>query len=181
MPDTATWNAYMNFHLAKILPEGFLLLWGNILVSEEDNASLCDEKTELILLLICEVLQLKTNNLRANMSGEMDDFFCRRKKRFLFGVGTGAWIYMEAIFVSDIIDIVEVKRPRRSIRITLAQVDARPFQASSRRFREAESVFLWQCNVYDARVDSNRSHDNFPVKVKFCALPYHWRFDEREG
>jgi hypothetical protein len=168
----------MNFNLAKILPKRFLLLWGNILIPEEDNASLCDEQTKLILLLICKVFELKTDDLRANMPGEMNDFFCSREKCFLFGISTSAWIYMGAILVSDIVDIVEVKRARRPIRITIAQVDARLFQASSCRFRKAESVFLWHCNIYDAGVDGNRSHDDFPVKVKFCALSYHWRFDE---
>jgi hypothetical protein len=163
----------MNLNLTKILPKRFLLLWGNILVPEEDNASLCDEQTKLILLLICKVFELKADDLRANMPGEMDDFFCRREKRFLFGVSASAWIYMKAILVSDTVDIVEVKRARRSIRITIAQIDAPLFQASSCRFRKAESVFLWDCNIYDAGVDSNRSHDGFPVKVKFCALSYH--------
>ena len=72
-------TTYMDLDLPKMFPEFFLFLWGEILVSEEDDRSLCNEKSQFIFLLVCQVLQLKTHNLRADVRSQIYDFLGRRE------------------------------------------------------------------------------------------------------
>lgn len=108
----------MNFDLAIIFPKLFLLLRRDILVTEEDYTSFGNQKTKFILLLVCKVFQLKSNDLRSDMRSQMDDFFCRTKQRFLFWVGSGTWINVLTIVVSDLVYIIEVEWFRRPVWIT---------------------------------------------------------------
>jgi hypothetical protein len=58
------------------------------------------------------------------MSSQWNDFFRCRKEGLLLGIGSAAWVYVESVFVSYIVNVVEVKRTRWSIRVAIAQVDA---------------------------------------------------------
>lgn len=50
----------MNFDFAKVFPEFQLLLWRDLLITEEHNRSLSNQQSELILLLVSELSELNT-------------------------------------------------------------------------------------------------------------------------
>lgn len=66
----------MDFDLTVPLSELLLLLWGDVLVPEEHDTPLRNQQTKLVFLLVREILELKTNNLRADVCSQVNDFFC---------------------------------------------------------------------------------------------------------
>lgn len=44
-------GAYVDLDFAVPFAQGFLLLRGDVLVAEEDDAALCDEEAEFVFLL----------------------------------------------------------------------------------------------------------------------------------
>ena len=58
-----------------VVAELKLLLRTEILVTEEHYAAFSDQKSKLVFLLICQVLELETDDLGADMCGEVLDFF----------------------------------------------------------------------------------------------------------
>ena len=67
---------------------------------------------------------------------------------------------MGAIIVSHVINIVDIEGSRRTIWVSSTEVNTGFFQALSRRFRESQRVFSRGHDVYDARIDRSRGHDD---------------------
>jgi hypothetical protein len=63
----------MDLHLPKMLTQSLLLLRRNILISKENHTPLRNQQSQLILLLIRQILQLQTHNLRPDILCQMDD------------------------------------------------------------------------------------------------------------
>lgn len=88
----------MNMQRPKILTELLLLLNANVLevlVAEDNNASLCDQEGKLILLGIVQLRELKTSDLGANYWREpvgLDIWIVLGKKIRLFLIGIGATV-----------------------------------------------------------------------------------------
>lgn len=102
------WDLRMDLNFAKVLSELELLLRTEILVTEEDYTSLGDEKGEFISLLICEVLELETDDFGADVSSEVLDFLCSGEKRGLVLVCPSAGVDVFSVFIPDGVDILEV-------------------------------------------------------------------------
>ena len=64
----------MHFDLSIPLSECLLLLRSYVLIAEEDDASFCNQQTELILLLVGKLRQLHSVQLGPDMPCEMDHF-----------------------------------------------------------------------------------------------------------
>lgn len=71
-------DSYVDFNLTKPLSQFLLLLGRDVLVAEEDHTPLRNEKTQFILLLVCEILELQPNNLSSNVPCKRDNFLCCR-------------------------------------------------------------------------------------------------------
>jgi hypothetical protein len=65
----------VDLDFAVVLAELELLLRAQVLVAEEHDAALGDQKSEFISLLVGQVLELQTNDLGADVCGEVFDFF----------------------------------------------------------------------------------------------------------
>src|SRR6266536_5787771 len=70
----------MNLNLPKMFTQLLLLLRSNILISEKYHRSLSNQQCQLVFLLIRQILQLKTDNLRSDMRSQMNDFLCSGKQ-----------------------------------------------------------------------------------------------------
>ena len=73
----------MDLDFTVVLAQLFLLLWSNILVTEEYHAPLCNEECQFVSLLIGEILKLKTFNLSPDVAGQMSNFGSGREKCIL--------------------------------------------------------------------------------------------------
>jgi hypothetical protein len=62
-------GTYMDFYLTVPLTQLFLLLRSNVLVSEEYDATFCNQQGEFVFLFCGEVFQLQTLDLSANVGG----------------------------------------------------------------------------------------------------------------
>lgn len=96
----------MDLDLAKPFAKLFLLLGRDILIPEEDHAAFSDQQAQLILLLVRQVFQLQSHDLRANVSGQVNDLFCCRQECLLFWVRAGAWVHMGPVMIADLVDVV---------------------------------------------------------------------------
>jgi hypothetical protein len=97
----------VDFDFAVVLSELELFLRAEVLITEEDDASLCDQEGELVSLLVSQVFELQADYLRADVRGEVLDFF-RGGEEGCFGlVGAGAGVDVFAVCVADGVDVLE--------------------------------------------------------------------------
>lgn len=149
----------MNLDLAQPFSQRPLLLWSQVLVAEEDDAPLGDEQGELVLLRVGEVLELEALDLGADVRREVGHLGRGAEERLLGLVGAGARVGVGALRVADLVDIVQVERPRRAVGIAIAQVDAGLLEAEGRGFRKAQSVLDGLGVVDDLGDDGGWRHD----------------------
>lgn len=148
----------MNLDLAIVLAQLLLVLRRQVLVAEEDDAALGDQESQLVALLVRQVLQLQALNLRPNVCRQIRHLGGRPQQVLLGLVGTGAGIHIGVVLVADLVAVVEVQRPCWPVWVTIRQVDAglgQPFQG---RLGQAEAVLPRLCNVHNGRVDGRRCH-----------------------
>jgi hypothetical protein len=96
----------MDFDFAVVLSELELFLRAEVLIAEEDDTSLCDQESELVSLLVSQVLELQADYLRADVCGQVLDFF-RGGEEGCFGfVSAGAGVDVFAVCVADGVDVL---------------------------------------------------------------------------
>lgn len=100
----------MDLDFAKIPAQLELLLRAEILVAEENNAALGNEKCELIFLLVGQVLELQADNFGADVRSQILDFFGGREECGLVLVCASAGVDVLAVLISDSVDILEKER-----------------------------------------------------------------------
>jgi hypothetical protein len=64
----------MDLDLTEPFAKLLLLLWGDILVSEEDNTPFRNQKAQLVFLLVVEILELQPHDFGSNVLGKVNDF-----------------------------------------------------------------------------------------------------------
>lgn len=82
----------VNLNLTKILPKLELLLRAKILVTEEHDAALSDQKREFVSLLVGQVFELQADDLGADVRGEVLDFLGGGEEGGFVLVGAGAGV-----------------------------------------------------------------------------------------
>lgn len=100
----------VDLDFTKILAKLKLLLRAEILVAEEDNATLSDEESQLVSLLVGQVLKLQANNFSANVSGQVLDLFGSGVQGALVLVGAGAGVGVLAVMIANGVDVLQVER-----------------------------------------------------------------------
>ena len=100
----------VDLDFAIVFAELELLLRAKVLVTEEDNAALCDQKGEFVSLLVGEVFELKADDLGADVCGEVLDFFRGGEESCLVFVCAGAGIDVFSVLVPDGVDVLEEER-----------------------------------------------------------------------
>jgi len=97
----------VDLDFAIILPKLELLLRAEVLVTEEHDAALSDQKREFVSLLVGQVFQLQADDLGADVCGEVLDF-CRGGEEGGFVlVGARAGVGVCSVFVADGVDVLE--------------------------------------------------------------------------
>lgn len=105
----------MDLDLTKPFAQLLLLLWGDVLVSEEDNAPFRNQEAQLVFLFVVQVLELQPHDLGSNVLGEVYDLLCCRQQSLLLGIGAGSRVDVRAIIVPDVVDIIHVEWPCRPV------------------------------------------------------------------
>lgn len=100
----------MNLDFTEMLAELKLLLRTQILVAEENDTALSDKESELVSLLVSQVLELQANNLSANVSSQVFNFFRSGEEGGLVLVSAGAGVGVLAVMVADGVDVLQVER-----------------------------------------------------------------------
>lgn len=128
------WDLRVDLDLAEILSQLELLLRAEILVTEEDNAALGDQKSELVSLLVSQVFQLETDDFSADVCSEVLDFLRGREECGLLLVCTSAGVDIFSVFVPDCVDVLEVKRSSWAVlrELSISIVRLRVILANSR-------------------------------------------------
>jgi hypothetical protein len=96
----------VDLDFAVVLAELELLLRAQILVAEEYNAPLGDQKGELVSLLVRQVFELQADDLGADVRCEVLDFFRGGEEGFLLFVCAGAGVGVFSVLVSDGVDVL---------------------------------------------------------------------------
>ena len=99
----------VNLDFTEILPQLELLLRAEILITEEHDAALGDQKREFVSLLVGQVFELQADNLGADVCGEVLDFFGGGEEGGFVLVGAGAGVNIFSVFVADGVDVLEVE------------------------------------------------------------------------
>jgi hypothetical protein len=107
----------MDLDLTEPFTQLLLLLWGDVLVSEEDNAPFRNQEPQLVFLLVVKILELQPHDLGSDVLGEVNDLLRCRQQSLLLRIGAGSRVNVRAIIVSDVVDIINVERPSRPVRI----------------------------------------------------------------
>ena len=155
-------STHVDLNLSIMLAKLFLLLRRKILVTEKDNASLCDQERQFVSLLRAQVLQLQTVNFGTDVSREIFDFACSFEERLLGRVDflcSGSCIIVLPWLVPDVVGILKIKWTSWTVRVSIREVNVGPLKTSSRLFGKTQAVFLWLNHIFDRRVDSTGSHD----------------------
>jgi hypothetical protein len=100
----------MDLDFTVIVAELELLLRTQILVTEKHYAALCDEKSKLISLLVGQILELQSNDLGADVCGEVLDFLRSREECCLGLVCAGAGVGVFSVFIPEGVDILQEQR-----------------------------------------------------------------------
>ena len=100
----------VDLDFTKVLPKLKLLLRAEVLITEEYDAALSDQKRELVPLMVGQVFELEPDDLGADVCGEVLDFFGGGEERGFVLVGARAGVDVFSVFVADGIDILEVER-----------------------------------------------------------------------
>lgn len=108
MNEWLCWGAYVDFDLAEPFTQCFLVLGREVLVAEEDDASLGDEQSQLVFLLFRQVLELETLDFGADVGGEIGDFGRGRQEGLFLLVGARARVRVWTVLVSDLVGIAVV-------------------------------------------------------------------------
>lgn len=148
----------MNLDLTEPLPQRPLLLRGEVLVPEEDDAPLGDEQGELVLLRVGEVLELEALDLGADVRREVRHLGRGPEEGLLVLVGARARVDVGPLLVADLVDVVEVERPRGPVGVAVAQVDAGLLEPGGGRLGEAERVLDGLGDVDDLGDDGGWCH-----------------------
>jgi hypothetical protein len=127
----------MHFDLTIPLAELSLLLRGEVLISEKDDTSFGNKQGQLVLLLGSKVLELQAFDLGADVSSQVSDLRCSSKQIFLGLVSSGSCVLERYFLVPDLIRILELQWPSRTVRVSLGQVDPGFLKALSRRAGQA--------------------------------------------
>lgn len=148
----------MDLNLSKVSSELLLLLGSQVLIAEEDDAPLRNEESKLISLLICQVLELKSLDLCANVRSEIGNLRgCCQKGLFLL-ISPGAWIYIGALLVANLVHIVQIQGPRRPVWISVTKINSGFLEAGQRGLRQAQRVLDGFSNINDVRDNWSRRH-----------------------
>lgn len=78
------------------------------MVTKENNASLCNQQSKLIPLLVSQVLELQPFDLRSNMTGEVGHLGGSGKECALGLVRAGTCIIVLPRLVADLKCILEI-------------------------------------------------------------------------
>ena len=99
----------VNLDFTEILPQLELLLRAEILITEEHDAALGDQKREFVSLLVGQVFELQADDLGADVCGEVLDFFGGGEEGCFVLVGARAGVDVFSVFVADGVDVLEVE------------------------------------------------------------------------
>lgn len=97
----------MNLNFTKVLSKFKLLLRAEILVTEEHDAALGDQKREFVSLLVGQVFELQADDLGADVRGQVLDFFGGGEEGGFVLVGARAGVDVFSVFVADGVDVLE--------------------------------------------------------------------------
>ena len=97
----------VDLDFTEILPELELLLRAKVLVTEEHDAALGDQKRELVSLLVGQVFELQADDLGADVCSEVLDFFGGGEEGGFVLVGARAGVDVFSVFVADGVDVLE--------------------------------------------------------------------------
>ena len=100
----------MDLDFAEVLSQLELLLRAEILVTEENNAALGDQKSKLVSLLVSQVFQLETDDFCADVCREVLDFLRGREECGLLLVCASAGVDIFSVFVPDGVDVLKIQR-----------------------------------------------------------------------
>lgn len=148
----------MNLGHAVVFTKIKLLLRRDVLVAEEDDAPLGDEQRELVLLLVREVLELQALDLGTDVRRQVRHLGGGREQGALGLFGPRAGILVLPFLVADLVHVLQVQRPRWSVRVTLREVHASLLEPVQRPVREAQRVLDGRRHVHDGRVNGGWGH-----------------------
>ena len=151
-------NSYMHLNFPVPFPQLLLLLGTQVLVSEEDDASFSDQKRQLIPLLRGEILKLESFDLSADVSGEICHFCCCGEQVLLRLVRPHACILIGSLLIADLVNVLQVERCIRLIRIPVGEVNTGLGEAPKGCFGEGEVIILWFNRLDTAVVYRSWSH-----------------------
>lgn len=160
-------ETYVNLGLAIPLAQLQLLLGGEVLVPEEDDAALGNQESQLVTLDIRQVLELQTLDLSANVDSQVRHLGRGRQKVLLGLVCARTGIYMLPLNIPDVVHILEVERATGVVRVALAEVNTTLGEALLGPFGESKGLLLLRDKVLDGvgdgdrllnRVNGSRSH-----------------------
>jgi len=97
----------VNLNLTEILPQLKLLLRAQILITEEHDAALSDQKREFVSLLVGQVFELQADDLGADVRGQVFDFCGGGEEGGFVLVGARAGVGVCSVFVADGVDVLE--------------------------------------------------------------------------
>lgn len=101
------WHLRVNLNFTKVLSKFKLLLRAEILVTEEHDAALGDQKREFVSLLVGQVFELQADDLGADVRGQVLDFFGGGEEGGFVLVGARAGVDVFSVFVADGVDVLE--------------------------------------------------------------------------
>jgi hypothetical protein len=104
------WHLRVNLDFAKVLSQLELLLRAEVLVTEEHDAALGDQKREFVSLLVGQVFELQADDLGADVCSQVLDFFGGGEEGGFVLVGARAGVDVFSVFVADGVDVLEEER-----------------------------------------------------------------------